>query len=92
MAEPPNEKPQAPGSEGESTSNELPAELPVELPAQPPGEQPSASNSDRDGTKPTQDAASLDYPDGGLQAWLVVAGSTSVFFCTLGYLNSFGCV
>jgi multisubunit Na+/H+ antiporter MnhB subunit len=29
-------------------------------------------------------------PDGGLQAWLVVTGAAFVFFCGLGYNNSFG--
>ncbi|EGX96606.1 MFS monocarboxylate transporter, putative [Cordyceps militaris CM01] len=31
-----------------------------------------------------------DFPDGGLDAWLVVAGGASVFFCCLGFGNSFG--
>jgi hypothetical protein len=29
-------------------------------------------------------------PDGGLQAWLVVAGAFSIGFCCLGFANSFG--
>ncbi|KAK8055070.1 hypothetical protein PG993_000297 [Apiospora rasikravindrae] len=29
-------------------------------------------------------------PDGGLKAWLVAAGGASVFFCCLGFANSFG--
>ncbi|KAK6865361.1 hypothetical protein PG995_001889 [Apiospora arundinis] len=29
-------------------------------------------------------------PDGGLRAWLVAAGGASVFFCCLGFANSFG--
>ncbi|KAF4472691.1 riboflavin transporter MCH5 [Fusarium albosuccineum] len=31
-----------------------------------------------------------DYPDGGLRAWLVAAGASGAFFCTLGYTNVFG--
>ncbi|KAK7419586.1 hypothetical protein QQX98_003177 [Neonectria punicea] len=31
-----------------------------------------------------------DYPEGGLQAWLVVAGSAATMFCTFGYLTGFG--
>lgn len=31
-----------------------------------------------------------DFPDGGLRAWLVVAGGASIFFCCLGFGNSFG--
>ncbi|KAK3356576.1 riboflavin transporter MCH5 [Lasiosphaeria hispida] len=30
------------------------------------------------------------YPEGGLRAWLVAAGTAGVLFCTLGYSNSFG--
>lgn len=29
-------------------------------------------------------------PDGGLEAWLVAFGSFSMFFCCLGFANSFG--
>ena len=32
------------------------------------------------------------FPDGGLQAWAVVAGAFCVLFCTFGYLNAYGCV
>lgn len=31
-----------------------------------------------------------DYPEGGLQAWLVVSGAAAVMFCTFGYLTGFG--
>ncbi|TQS33141.1 hypothetical protein Golomagni_06524, partial [Golovinomyces magnicellulatus] len=29
-------------------------------------------------------------PDGGLRAWTIAVGGASVFFCTLGFANSFG--
>lgn len=29
-------------------------------------------------------------PDGGLQSWLVAAGGAALFFCCLGFANSFG--
>lgn len=32
------------------------------------------------------------FPDGGLQAWAVVAGAFCVLFCTFGYLNAYGYV
>lgn len=32
------------------------------------------------------------YPEGGLQAWLVVSGSAATMFCTFGYLTGFGYV
>ncbi|KAF7592143.1 hypothetical protein BBP40_000630 [Aspergillus hancockii] len=31
-----------------------------------------------------------EAPDGGTRAWLVAAGGASVFFCCLGFANSFG--
>lgn len=31
-----------------------------------------------------------DAPDGGTAAWLVAAGGSSIFFCCLGFGNSFG--
>jgi hypothetical protein len=31
-----------------------------------------------------------DAPDGGLKAWLVAAGGSAIFFCCLGFSNSFG--
>lgn len=31
-----------------------------------------------------------DAPEGGTRAWLVAAGSASIFFSTLGFANSFG--
>jgi hypothetical protein len=38
-----------------------------------------------------EQSADLDpFPEGGLQAWLVAAGTAAILFCTLGYTNSFG--
>jgi hypothetical protein len=31
-----------------------------------------------------------EYPEGGVQAWLVAAGGACVFFSALGFANSFG--
>jgi len=35
-------------------------------------------------------ANALTYPEGGTQAWLVVAGSFVAMFCTFGSISSFG--
>ncbi|EHK98621.1 putative transporter MCH4 [Glarea lozoyensis 74030] len=38
-------------------------------------------------------SASLEFcvaPEGGLNAWLVAAGGSAIFFCCLGFSNSFG--
>ncbi|OAA73640.1 Major facilitator superfamily domain, general substrate transporter [Cordyceps fumosorosea ARSEF 2679] len=39
---------------------------------------------------PQPDDEDDEFPDGGLRAWLVVAGGAAVFFCCLGLGNSFG--
>jgi len=30
------------------------------------------------------------FPEGGLRAWLVVAATSCILFCTFGYANAFG--
>lgn len=68
--------------------------------------QSELSNSDRQSTLPPLDAEMAPQktpiangdanngtgsaPDGGLEAWLVAAGSFCIFFCCLGFSNSFG--
>lgn len=32
----------------------------------------------------------VEYPEGGLQGWLAVAGSFLVYFASFGFINSFG--
>ncbi|EPS41600.1 hypothetical protein H072_4486 [Dactylellina haptotyla CBS 200.50] len=32
----------------------------------------------------------ITFPDGGLQAWLVVLGAAIALFCSFGYVNAFG--
>ena len=32
----------------------------------------------------------VTFPEGGAQAWAVVAGSSCILFCTFGYLNAYG--
>ncbi|KAG8736875.1 hypothetical protein FRC10_008788 [Ceratobasidium sp. 414] len=42
---------------------------------------------------PDQEKAALaqpDVPEGGFTAWMTVAGSWLILFCTFGYLNAFG--
>lgn len=41
-------------------------------------------------SKEQQQVPLLDYPEGGLRAWLVVSGAAAVMFCTFGYLTGFG--
>ncbi|KAJ7283217.1 MFS general substrate transporter [Mycena rebaudengoi] len=40
--------------------------------------------------KESLSAASIDYPDGGLRAWLIVVGAFFSTFSTFGYVNSWG--
>ncbi|KAF9053323.1 major facilitator superfamily domain-containing protein [Panaeolus papilionaceus] len=38
----------------------------------------------------SQSVSSIDYPDGGLRAWLVVCGSMCCTFSTFGFVNAWG--
>lgn len=52
---------------------------------------PSGSDLAPSSLKAEEDLQETDeFPDGGLKAWLVVAGTFSSLFCTLGFSNSFG--
>lgn len=62
---------------------EKPAHLPEEqiaLEQLAPGEERQSLSADE--VEPA--------PDGGLRAWLVACGAASIFFCCLGFSNSFG--
>lgn len=48
------------------------------------------SESVKDTTPREYDASTSDVPDGGLVAWLQVAGSFSLFFNSWGIVNTFG--
>ena len=62
--------------ESEESKSTLDAELEA-------GQEPNAV----DGPHP---ATFGPAPDGGLKAWLVATGGFSIFFCCLGFANSFG--
>lgn len=54
---------------------------------------PEPSKTEQDSTPPPiEDGAKgpPSFPEGGLRAWSVVAGSFCVLFCTFGYLNAYG--
>ena len=49
-----------------------------------------ASESDIEKNKPAEPHAGLDpsaFPDGGLEAWLVVSGAFCCLFCSFGWIN-----
>ncbi|GAA5981894.1 hypothetical protein JCM11641_001934 [Rhodosporidiobolus odoratus] len=59
------------------------------------GSDPEKGGVGQDGHMPASEAATAagavdEYPDGGLQAWLVVGGAWAVSFTAWGYPNSFG--
>ncbi len=60
--------------------------------APPPAEKPPARGSSelRQPDVTSDDDAVDKAPDGGLEAWLVAAGAFCIFFCCLGFSNSFG--
>ncbi|KAG8764459.1 hypothetical protein FRC12_008097 [Ceratobasidium sp. 428] len=47
---------------------------------------PAANKSDQEKAA----LAQPDVPEGGFTAWMTVAGSWLILFCTFGYLNAFG--
>lgn len=57
---------------------------------QHPTEAGRSSSTDASLHKVEEKNGANDYPDGGLRAWSVAAGTASIMFCTLGYTNSFG--
>ncbi|OAR02829.1 hypothetical protein LLEC1_01600 [Akanthomyces lecanii] len=71
------------------------SQVPLSLPAEKQvgghdsgelGKQENLANN----TKDTSEDDFSKAPDGGLEAWLVAAGSFCIFFCCLGFSNSFG--
>lgn len=60
----------------------------------PGGNDAPISEADGEGSKHEVEEhgaeTSLEYPEGGLRAWLVVSGAAAVMFCTFGYLTGFG--
>ena len=53
--------------------------------------EPEITTSTSPSKDSSHDEAPLDpAPDGGLRAWLVAAGGATIFFCCLGFSNSFG--
>ena len=56
--------------------------------SQPPLKKQS---EDEDGGIPSPPKAyHANFPDGGLKAWSVVAGTACLLFCNFGYANAFG--
>ncbi|KAF4568336.1 hypothetical protein EYR40_010261 [Pleurotus pulmonarius] len=53
-------------------------------------EKPVVPQSSIVSTKRDSRSSDGDYPEGGLQAWLVVFGSFLVYFSSFGIINSFG--
>ncbi|KAL6879048.1 MFS general substrate transporter [Trichoderma novae-zelandiae] len=52
---------------------------------------PSTDGQPRSEQEPCLSESELEpAPDGGLRAWLVALGAASIFFCCLGFSNSFG--
>lgn len=43
-----------------------------------------------DGGVKEPDGDVVTFPDGGLRAWLVVAGSSHILFCSFGFVNAWG--
>lgn len=69
------------------------SQVPLSLPAEKhdSGEQGKRDNlANTNGEEDANGDGFSKAPDGGLEAWLVAAGSFCIFFCCLGFSNSFG--
>jgi hypothetical protein len=51
-----------------------------------------AATTDKSNESPSIEANQPAFPEGGVQAWSVVAGSAIALACAFGYLSSFGYV
>lgn len=81
-------------SQSESSQSETPQKHetdsihsipPFETPGEPISEKPTLHPDDTNNPDINDPA-----PDGGREAWFVALGSFSIFFCCLGFSNSFG--
>jgi MFS family permease len=70
-------------SEG-SRGIELPTATPINLESALP------NRANDDGNGPDGDNVAYEYPEGGLVAWLVVAGTFAALTCTYGMLSTIG--
>ncbi|EQB54032.1 hypothetical protein CGLO_06183 [Colletotrichum gloeosporioides Cg-14] len=57
----------------------------ISLPKGDPEKAPAATE-----TIPAKSQDDIEFPEGGLQAWLVAIGNACILFCTSGYSNTFG--
>jgi hypothetical protein len=65
-------------------ANEL-GDIETSLNTEKPDLQPPTTEVEHENEQTISDA-----PEGGARAWLVAGGAASIFFCTLGFSNSFG--
>ena len=56
----------------------------------PPETTPAQTIVDEENGVEKSESLPPPAPDGGLQAWLAAAGGACLFFCCLGFANSFG--
>ncbi|KAK0474234.1 major facilitator superfamily domain-containing protein [Armillaria novae-zelandiae] len=74
----------------------VPLEIPSDIIEKIPASSTLTQSSENIASRPTEEFiheikhALDDYPDGGLRAWLIVAGSMCNNFTTFGYVNSWG--
>ena len=67
-----------------------PAIAESEVPQQDEKEKPISDAELGHEEKPVDSPEFGEAPDGGVRAWLVAAGGFALFFCCLGFQNSFG--
>jgi hypothetical protein len=68
-----------------------PAELEAQAERKDSNVDNSINDTNRDYKNDSQDKDEFGpAPEGGARAWLVAGGGAAIFFCTLGFANSFG--
>ena len=55
-----------------------------------PEKAPAAIDDTSDNDKPVNPWDPAAFPDGGLEAWLVVSGAFACLFCSFGWINAIG--
>jgi hypothetical protein len=64
--------------------------VPTRIQTVPSGQTSSELNERNAGNASPSELGFEPAPDGGATAWLVAAGGGAIFFCCLGFTNSFG--
>lgn len=57
----------------------------------PTKEAASSLDAEKGGVDADDKDAVQEFPEGGARAWATASGTALIMFCTVGYVNSWGC-